>query len=379
MKRFSVLFIITLLLIPCLAGADETDDQYLAVIKLADQADSLKTGGHTNAALAKYKEAQRALQTFQRTYPRWNMKLVSYRLNDLSQNVASLSDKAPAAGSSQASSDSHVKLLEPGVEPRKMLRITPKPGDQQTLVMTIKTGLDMKVGDIPNQSVKMPAMEVTMSTKVINVSTSGDITYELQFLDATVSEDQEVMPQISEAMKSSLEKTKGLSGKGTMSNRGISKSLDMKAPEGADPQTSQAIEQMKQSFANLSAPFPAEAVGVGAKWQVKMPFQSQGMKIDQTAIYELASIEGERLTAKSTVSQTAANQKVQNPAMPALKFDLNKMEGHGTGETTFDLSKIFPPEGMAVVHSEMTMGMNAPDQKQTMSMKLDLEMKMSSK
>jgi hypothetical protein len=211
------------------------------------------------------------------------------------------------------------------------------------------------------------------------VASNGDITYELRFLESSVEEDPEVLPQISEALKASLTKTKGMSGTATMSSRGLSKGLDVQAPEGADAQTRQAIEQMKQSFANLSVPFPSEAVGLGAKWQVKMPFESQGMKIEQTSVYELISMEEERLTAKSTITQSAANQKVQSPAMPALKLDLSKMEGHGTGEISLELSKIMAPEGTATVHSDLSMAMNTEGKKQTMGMKMDLNISMKSK
>lgn len=379
MKRFCILFTVALLLAPWTAQAEEIEDQYLRVINLADQADTLKTTGRTEAALAKYKEAQRALLTFQKTYPRWNMNVVSYRLNDLSQNVNALSAKTAGPESATSASDAQVKLLEAGAEPRKVLRLKPKPGDQQTLVLTIKTGMSMKLGDIPDQKMKLPAMEMTINTTVKEVSSDGDITYEVKFLDGSVAEDAEVMPQISEGMKASLANLKGTSGTAKMSSRGVGKELDIKAPEGADAQTKQALEQVKQSVASLGAPFPVEAVGIGAKWEAKIPFQSQGMKIDQTVVYELTALEGESITAKSTITQTAANQKIQSPAMPALKLDLTKMEGHGTGEITLELSKIIATDAAAEIHSDLSMAMDTGGQKQTMAMKLDSNITVKSK
>ena len=379
MKYFSGLFIIAFLLNSWPAQADEAEDQYLHVISLADQADTLKTGGKAGPALAKYQEAQTALRTFQKNHPRWNMNVVSYRLNYLSENIAALSGNSSSAAAASAPSDSQVKLLEPGAEPRKVLRLHPKPGDKQTMVMNIKMGIDMKVGDVLNQAVKVPAMTITMDVTVKSVSPTGDISYETLMGDGTVAEDVEVMPQISEAMKASLAKMKGLSGTGTMSSRGISKGIEIKVPESADPQTRQAIEQTKESFSMIATPFPEEAVGVGARWEFKTKIKSQGMTIDQTAVYELLSIEDERLTAKNTITQSAAKQKIQNPAMPALKFDLDKMTGNGTGEITFDLSKVVAPEGTLNTHSELMMGMNAEGQKQAMTMKMDLNLRIEAK
>jgi len=372
MKYFSILFTAVLLLGSWTARAEEIEDQYLRVMNLSDQADTLKTSGHPDAALLKYKEAQRALLTFQKNYPRWNMNVVSFRLNELTKNINALSGKIPeTATTSTSASDSQVKLLEPGSEPRKALRLKPNPGDEQTLVLSIKSSMNMKLGDIPEQKMKLPGMEMNISTTVKEISKDGDITFDIQFLDSSVSEDVEVMPQITEGLKTALANIKGQSGTATISSRGLNKKLDVKAPEGADPQTKQILEQMRQSFANLSVPLPAEPVGIGAKWEVKIPYQYQGMKIDQDSLYELTSMEEDRITTKSTIKQSAANQKIQSPVMPALKLDLVKMEGHGTGETTVELSKIIATEGQAEVHSELNMSMNTESQKQSMTMKID--------
>src|SRR5262245_46085085 len=266
MKHFSILFTLVLVLASWTAQAEEVEDQYLRVMRLSDQADTLKTSGRNDAALAKYKEAQNALLTFQKNYPRWNMNVVSFRLNELTKNINALSGNSTSAAAAGSSSDPQVKLLEAGAEPRKLLRLKPNQGDEQTVVMSTKTTMNMQIGDIPAQKMKLPVMEMTMSTTVKEVSKEGDITYEVQFVDSSVSEDVEVMPQIIEGIKTVLSNLKGVSGTGTMSSRAIGKKLDLKVPDTADPQTKQILEQMRQSFANMSAPFPVEPVGLGAKW-----------------------------------------------------------------------------------------------------------------
>jgi hypothetical protein len=127
------------------------------------------------------------------------------------------------------------------------------------------------------------------------------------------------------------------------------------------------------------APFPEEPVGPGARWEVKLPLTTQGMTIDQTAIYEVVSLEGERLTTKSTIVQHATNQKIQNPAMPGLKMDLTKMVGNGTGQRTSDLTHLLPATGTGTVHSETSMSMNMGGQKQAMTMKMDVTLQFEAK
>jgi hypothetical protein len=173
-------------------------------------------------------------------------------------------------------------------------------------------------------------------------------------------------------MKTAFAGVKGLSGMGTVSSRGFSKGVEFKAPAGANPQSRQFVDQMKESFTQLAAPLPEEAVGPGARWEAKTALKSQGMTIDQTTTYELVTLEGERFTTKSTIVQHAANQKIQNPAMPGLKLDLIKMVGNGSSQSTFDLAHLLPSAGTGKVHSETSMNMNMGGQKQPMNMKMDM-------
>ena len=164
-----------------------------------------------------------------------------------------------------------------------------------------------------------------------------------------------------------------------MSSRGVSKGLEFKAPPGSDPQSHQIMDQMKDSFALFMAQLPEEAIGAGAKWEVKLPIKTQGMAIDQTTSYELISLEGDRLTTKSTITQQAASQKIQNPAMPGMKVDLIKMTGKGTGEHTFDLTKLVPTTGTTAFKSEASMSMNMGGQKQAMTVKADMNVQLEAK
>jgi len=103
------------------------------------------------------------------------------------------------------------------------------------------------------------------------------------------------------------------------------------------------------------------------------------MTIDQTTVYELVSIEGDRLKAKTTITQTAVNQQIQNPAMPDLKMDLVKLSSKGTGEVTTDLQQLIPVQTTMDMRSESAMSMDAGGQKTEMSMKMDISLRMETK
>jgi Family of unknown function (DUF6263) len=376
--------------------ADDTEERYLQIHALVQQGDSFITMGNTNKAMLRYKQAQTALLNFQRMHPDWDPKMVNYRLSQLAEKLSPAAPKprpGAAAGAPQpavqaeadttparaAVADKTIKLLEAGAEPRQALRLHPKAGDQGSVTMTMALGVDMQMGQMPGLNMKLPGMKLTLDSKVAEVRPNGDIKYDMVVTDAAITESPEALPQVVEAMKNSFGSMKRITASGLMSAQGVSKEFQMKLPSGSDVQTKQALEQMRETFSRLSSPMPAEPIGAGAKWEVKTPIKSQGMTIQQTATYELVSIEGDRLTLKNTIAQSAAKQKVANPAMPNLKLDLTEMKGEGKGESVADLSRILPSEAVMDLHSEMQMAMNAGGQNQAMILKTDVNARLEGK
>ena len=380
LQRLSGLLVLTLLLGVWPARADGPDDDYLRIYGIIQTADELNADGKAAPAKAKYLEAKAALTSFQTNYPYWNVKLVSYRLNYLAQKVAPPAEKlaAFAEGATQTST-TQVKLLEPGAEPRTVLRLHPKPGDKQTLDLSLKVAMETKVGEIETPAMKLPVIKISLEATVQSVADNGDITYEMVMGDLGVVEEPGAAPMVAEAVKTAFNGVKGMSGSGTISSRGISKGFEFKAPSDSNPQARQMVDQMKDAFNELSAVLPEEAVGTGAKWEVKLPLKTQGMTIDQTASYEVVSLDGENFKTKSTIVQQAANQKIQNPAMPGIKLDLTKMTGKGSSERTFDLAKLLPIAGTGKVHTDTAMAMNMGGQKQAMTMKMDMDVQFETK
>lgn len=390
LNLFSVFAIIScVVLAVCSARADDPDGQYLHIFDLIQQGDQFKKNGQTDAALAKYHEAQTNLMVFQRTYPDKNGKIISYRLNYVAVQMAALAPQGlaeatpekPAATKSSGTGTAHIKLLDPGAEPRNVLRFHPKAGDKQSLVLTMKIGMAITVGDMPEQPIKLPTMKLTMDVTVNDVSTNEDISYSIVTSDASIVEEPDIVAQVAEAMKNAAAAMKGIGGKGVLSSRGVNLSTDIKAPEGADPQVNQFVDQMKETMAHVSTPLPEEPVGAGAKWEVKIPIKSQGITLNQTETYELVSMDGDRGNAKTTITQTASRQKIDNPMVPGSKVDLTKMTGNGSSEGTFDLTRILPPEATVQFHTEMmtTMTTSNAGQKQTMDVKMDLNIHAESK
>ena len=73
------------------------DGQYIRIYELIQQADALNNASQAAEARAKYEQAHAALQSFQRVYPNWNTKVVSFRLTYLETKINALAVKPPVA------------------------------------------------------------------------------------------------------------------------------------------------------------------------------------------------------------------------------------------------------------------------------------------
>ncbi len=380
-KTFRVCIAFALLFALCVARVEAQDDDYLTIMGVTDQADALKTAGKIAEAHAKYIEAQRALASFQTANPGWNARTVSYRLKFLQEKIAATAatSVASAATAQNDSSQPSVKLLAAGSEPRKVLRLHPAVGDKQTIVMTMKMAIEMGMAGRQMPAMDIPPIAMTMDTEVKNISAEGEIAYQLTITDATVDAGTNVTDVMANAMKTGLDGIRGMTGSGKMTTQGIVKAMEMKLPAGAAPQLSQTMGQMKDSFASSTIVLPEDAIGVGAKWEFRTRLKSQGMNIDQTAAYEVLAVDGDQLTLRSTITQSAANQKIESPAMPGMKVDLNKMTGTATGSTTQDLGKIMPTTGSLDNKADISMGMNIGQKKQSMDMKMTMKLTLETK
>ena len=96
MSRLSVLLATLLLAVSFTVCAQSSEEQYVRIYNLIQQADALNGNGQFAQALPKYLEAQSALQRIQKFNPTWNPKVVSYRLSYIAERI----EAGPGAASS---------------------------------------------------------------------------------------------------------------------------------------------------------------------------------------------------------------------------------------------------------------------------------------
>lgn len=390
MKRFLWPLLLSLLFTVTTVRADDPDSAYIDIYRKIMEADSLLQNGDTNAAFGKYIDAQKDLLQFDKKNRHWNDTIVTFRQNYLTEKInalASAAETAPAPKAAKAATKGNgskpaegaFKLLSAGAEPRQVLRLHAKAGDKQSANMTLKTSMTTEAPGVPAQPMKLPGVVTPMDILIQNVADNGDITYQSIAGEPTILDEPGALPGVADAMKAAISGMKGMTTTATISSRGFTKGMNVNLPAGMAPQARNSVEQMKDAMDKVASPFPEEAVGQGAQWEYKQQMKSQGMTIDQTTTYELVSVDGDTITLRCTITQTAANQVIANPSMPGVKVELTKLSGTGSGTLTRNLSQLIPATGSLDEKMDVAMTIPTGQQKQSMSMNMDMNIAFESK
>lgn len=126
------------------ALGQSADDQYLQIYNLIQSADLLEGSGQAQNATARYQDAQQALQKFQKAYPEWNPKVVSFRLNYLAAKIGDPVINVPVAAPPPAPApvitpEAHAELQRQVVALQENLRQLQ--GDKSLLEAKLKEAL----------------------------------------------------------------------------------------------------------------------------------------------------------------------------------------------------------------------------------------------
>jgi len=246
-----------------------------------------------------------------------------------------------------------VTLVAPGAAPRRALRYTVARGAKSTVEISQSVTNVMHLAGV---SMSMPPTIMVIDLRVTDVATSGDITFGMTFTDAragAAGPDESVAA----LMAMGLALLKGLGGTGTITSRGITKSMKMNLDRIEDPAVRASLEQ-SATIEYLFTPLPEAAVGVGAKWEIRETVEKDGLTMFKRSEYELVRLDAARATITVKTGQTAPPQSASKPGTPAAEqARLEKLTGSGSGTTTVRFAALAAPTTMDSTIS-LVMGLN---------------------
>lgn len=263
---------------------------------------------------------------------------------------AASSAEAPAevaesadAGPLKKTKGPKVELLAAGADPKRELRYVFKKGQKEKIDLTTKTKLGMTMMGKTVDAPATPPVSMIASLAVVSVDADGTAKRKLAVEKVKLAESADPSnPQVKElaAQLGNLEK---LRGRDEVDSRGVVRAIKMEFVGTNDPQLEQIASSMEQNFGQLGAPFPEEAVGVGAKWRVKTRLEQLGFRLDQTATYKLVALDGDKGKLEITIQQSAPPGKLALPGIPpGAAADLESMKGNGQGDVSFELGRSVP-------------------------------------
>lgn len=250
-----------------------------------------------------------------------------------------------------------LELLDAGMEPRQKLRFSPVLNRRtEILTMTMDMDMEMTVEGEGSRGIDMPPVEIEFQVEVEKVDSNGDIHANFSCSRTDVVAEADTPPRLVQKLQEEIEKMVGFRTSFVMDSQGRAKDINLIVPDGMDPNLRQMFEQTMNSLGEISAPMPEEAVGVGAKWRVAGSPILNGIQMNQTVTYEIASIEGDRIILDTTLEQDAEPQKMTLPGLPPnATVNLESLDGSGRGQVTMDLNKIVPIAGNVSMDSNSQM------------------------
>jgi hypothetical protein len=291
------------------------------------------------------------------------------------KKIAKTTDSKPDTGAVAVAEKLSVKLEEAGAEPRSKLRYKFQAGRKDKLVMDMKMSMAMSMGSIKQPETVLPVARTTMDIDSQSVSPEGNLKYTFKVSSAEVVDEKGASPLVVQTMQTELKKTVGMSGWAIVTPRGFTEDAEINVPDGASQQLQQMIDNLRQQLKQLSSPLPEEPVGIGAKWKVTMPLNTDALKLVQTADYELTELKGNNGKLAIKVSQFAKKQSMKLPNLPpGTSAMLNSLKTKASGSATFDLTLPVPKSNLSLATS-MAMTIKAQGQTQdvTTDMKIDIE------
>ncbi|HEX6323575.1 MAG TPA: hypothetical protein VFZ36_07610 [Vicinamibacterales bacterium] len=250
-----------------------------------------------------------------------------------------------------------VTVRSTGTGPKRPLRYKVAAGSKERIDITMTMSMAMAMEGADEQSMDVPPVRMALDMDVTDVAANGDITYAFTFVEASIDG-----PGFPPGL---LDQLKGAKGTATSSDRGFLKAMAFEVAQGVNP----VLDQLMSSsgIERMSAPLPDEPLGVGAKWDVRQPVESGGMRLDQTTTYEITAMDAASVTMAVTMEQRAANQALTPPGMPpGAEATLVSMEGTGNGRITLADGSMIPLSDLAI-NGRMTMDVGAEGQNMRMS------------
>ncbi len=269
-----------------------------------------------------------------------------------------------------------VTLDSPGAQPRQPMTLRLAAGSNTKVAMVNKLTLKITVGGQPTPTAVVPGTRQVISERVDRVDPDGSASVSVTFTDASVVPTPGADPAVVQATQEGIEPLNRLRGTQIVDPNGAVRNVTFDTSAVTDPATKSIVDSMTSQLGGLSAPFPREPVGVGARWTVTSSAVLAGIKMATTTRYTLRSRTGDRYELDQVQEAVAVPGPVSLLNVPApsdAQASVTSFTVKSTGQISGDLTRHLPTKSSVKGTGDGTFSMTVGAEKVTLVQKLTMD------
>jgi len=236
-----------------------------------------------------------------------------------------------------------VEVLDPGTEPRERLLLEPAVGTELERTLSTSFGITLEIDGEELPSPSLPGTRIVLRSQVEEVVDDGTIRTTLTFLDGAAVDAPGVDPAVLAQTDEVVGQMTGLTATATSDRHGGSQEVVLDTGAISDPQLRSSLEALTSQFSNLTAPLPAQPLGVGGSWRVSRSANLNGIQTDTVSTYTLESRSGNEYTLSVAQEATAPPGSTELPGLPSgVRANIASFVVNSTGEVEGRLDQPLP-------------------------------------
>jgi hypothetical protein len=257
-----------------------------------------------------------------------------------------------------------VTLDSPGAPPRQPLALRLVAGSSAKVAMVNKLTLKLTIGGQAAPATVVPGTRQVITERVEKVDADGSASISVTFSEASVVPTPGADPAVVQATQAGLEPLNRLRGTQTVDPDGAVRNVTFDTAAITDPAIKSTLDSMTSQLGSLSAPFPREPVGVGARWTVTSSAILAGIRMTTTTHYTLRSRTGDRYELDQSQEAAAVPGPVPLPNLPAgAQASVTDFTVKSTGQISGDLTRRLPTKSSAKGTGNGTFSMTVGNEK----------------
>lgn len=269
-----------------------------------------------------------------------------------------------------------VRVLDPGAGPRRRLRYEVLAARTEMMTMTMSMTMEMAV----NGATLPRKVSVKMRTQAhidLAPAAPGEVAATYRLLSTQLLASPGQAQDQTEALRSQLAAMVGISGTVRFTTRGYVLAATLDVPPGVAPALTQTLSSIRDSMKELATPLPAEAVGVGATWDIERTVEMNGISLRRVDRYRLQALSESTARIEVTSESTAPRQRMKINGASQAEATLESMRGSSSGHAEWSTGRFVPRSCALVTSLEMLVKTEASEQALTVATKIRTDIEIS--